>query len=85
MAKEPEKPRSRTILTGTARRVTDSVERAREYLKDRPEPFRSESTKPKSFSLRWKKPEVDLDEKPPPDAPEPEGDGGEEGEDEDDD
>jgi len=45
MAKEPDKPARRNVLTGTAQPVTDSVERARGYFKDRPEPSRPPSTR----------------------------------------
>ena len=45
MAKEPDKPARRNILTGAAQPVTDSVERARDYLKDRPEPSHRPSTR----------------------------------------
>jgi len=40
MAKDPQptKPSTRTILTGTAQSVTNSVERAREYFKGHAEP-----------------------------------------------
>ena len=45
MAKEPDKPGRRTILTGTAQPVTNSVERAQGFLKDHPEPSPKPSTK----------------------------------------
>jgi len=74
MAREPDKPAKRTILTGTAQPVMNSVERAREYLKDRPEPFRPESTKRKNFRTT-KKPEKDQDEEPPTQVAENRGEG----------
>jgi hypothetical protein len=50
--RKPGTPRRRAILTGTAQRVADSVERARGYLKDRPEPSRPPSMQRKSFPRR---------------------------------
>jgi hypothetical protein len=38
MAKGPDKPARHNVLTGAAQPVTNSVERTREYLEDRPEP-----------------------------------------------
>jgi hypothetical protein len=62
MAKEPEKPARRNILTGAAQPVTNSVERARGFLKDREEPHAPPS---KRQTFRRTKPESD-DEKEPP-------------------
>jgi hypothetical protein len=45
MAKEPDKPVRRTILTGTAQPVTNSVERAQGFLKGHSEPSPKPSTK----------------------------------------
>jgi len=58
MAKEPEreKPIARRPVTGTAQPVTNSVERARGFLKDRPEPHAAPS---KRKGVRAKKPETD--------------------------
>src|SRR5215213_7951455 len=58
MAKDPqgEKPRARSPLTGTAQPVTNSVERARRFLKDHPEPHAAPS---KRKSVRPKRPELD--------------------------
>jgi hypothetical protein len=63
MAKEPDKPRARTILTGAARPVEDAVERAQGILKDRPGPSRPPSQERKA--VRKRPPEIE--EEPPPD------------------
>ena len=70
MAKEPErdKPMARRPLTGTAQPVTNSVERAREFLKNRPEPHAAPS---KRKSFRAKKPEIE--EEPEATTPDSEG------------
>ena len=82
MAKDPErdKPIARRPLTGTAQPVTNSVERARRFLKDRPEPHAAPS---KRKSFRPKRPE--LEEAPQattPDPNMPDSDGDPESEDE---
>jgi hypothetical protein len=58
MAKEPErdKPTARRPLTGTAQSVTNSVERARGFLKDRLEPNAAPS---KGKGIRAPKPEIE--------------------------
>jgi hypothetical protein len=62
MAKDPQKPTPRSLLTGTAQSVTNSVERASGFLKDRPETSKPPSQR-RSFS-RKKRPEVDGVEEP---------------------
>jgi hypothetical protein len=62
MAKEPERPRTKTILTGSAQPVTNSVERARGYLQHRPEPSYAPSATRKNF--RKRKPEGPREENP---------------------
>jgi nucleoside-diphosphate-sugar epimerase len=75
VAKEPDKPARRNILTGAAQPVTDSVERARDYLKDRPESSRPPSTR----KNRRRDPErKDEELGRQRDAPEPEDGSGEE-------
>jgi hypothetical protein len=78
MAKEPDRPRTKTILTGSAQPVTNSVERARGYLQHRPEPSYPPSTARKNF--RKRKPESHREENPEaqPRTDEPESDGKEE-------
>jgi hypothetical protein len=61
MAKEPDKPRARTILTGAAQPVSNSVERARAYLKDRPGP----SSPPSRRKAARKRPLEIVEESPP--------------------
>ena len=77
MAKDPQsdKPIARRPLTGTAQPVTNSVERARGFLKDRPEPHAAPS---KRKSVRATKPETDEE----PEATTPDSDGEQEIEDE---
>lgn len=64
MAKNPQrdKPTARAILTGTAQSVTNSVERARGYFKDTPEPTRPPSKQRKNF--RTKRVEIDGEQEP---------------------
>jgi len=76
MAKEPEKPARRQILTGTAQPVTNSVERARGYLKDRPEPSRPPEPTRRGYS--YKRPEIDGEREPPAERETAEVDGVEE-------
>jgi hypothetical protein len=80
MAKDPQNSTTRSLLTGSAQSVTNSVERASRYLKDRPEPSTPPSQR-KNFT-RKKRPEVDGVEEPPaePRANTAEIDGEEEGE-----
>jgi hypothetical protein len=77
MAKDPEreKPTARRPLTGTAQPVTNSVERARGFLKDRPEPHGAPS---KRKSVRAKEPQADEE----PEATTPGSDGEQENRDE---
>jgi hypothetical protein len=84
MAKDPKdppvKPTTRSPLTGTAQSVTNSVERARGFFKDHPEPSAPPQQPRKSFRTA-RKPEVDGIEEPTSDtdAEKPEVDGEEEG------
>jgi hypothetical protein len=81
MASDPkrDKQSTRTLLTGTAQPVTNTVERAREHFKGHPEPSRPPSKERKNF--RKRKPEIDGVEEGPaePEANRPESDGEEEG------
>ena len=82
MARDPpgEKPRARSPLTGTAQPVTNSVERARRFLKDHPEPHAAPS---KRKSFRPKRPELEEEpEATTPDPDMPDSDGEPESEDE---
>ena len=67
------KPSTRTLLTGTAQSVTNTVERAREHFKGHPEPSRPPSKDRKN--RRTRKPETEEAQHPPgmPRANSPEG------------
>ena len=56
MSKDPQQ-RTRPVLTGTAQPVTNSVERARAFLKERPEPSRPPAAQRKNFRQRKPEPE----------------------------
>ena len=58
MAKDPDKPSPRSLLTGTAQSVTNSVERAREHFKGHPEPGAPASKARKNFRTRKTEPDV---------------------------